>query len=323
MTKPKKRRSGPPTTTFPVSGTVPKRWAQLRDEFSADLRRAPSGRFCHSLQIYPPSRYDEDVSNWSHLLQFCVGESPEQLKWCNSIPRSGAKLGVRHCWFGWYDQVTLRLIHAAHDLVRTDPYLAGCRTDNFLLLLYLLAWDRPNAVSYCVDQRFFNADDRPTRVRPFEGLEAFEKWETGELHLPIRRFFLWLNRDVRQCAISATNALFLGSGTDSADEPLVKRLILEVDVSLLRLKLDGASHDIEPHEAQMLIALIDASHTGEFWVTGPRMNEFHHCHGKKISREIARLETKVPALKTVIIHGKAKGYRLRTAPALQAGDQNS
>ena len=189
----------------------------------------------------------------------------------------GAKLGVRHCWFGEYDRVTLELIHSAHDMVRTDPLLAECRTDNFLLLLYLLAWDRPSMLSYCVEHRSFSADDRRTREHPFKSLEAFEKWENGKLHRSAARFFLWLNRDVRNCAVSAINALFAGNestasmvGGASSPSATPLSISLTVNVKSGTLAIDGNLFEIETHEAEVMHALLEAFESRAGWVRNGR-----------------------------------------------------
>jgi len=81
------------------------------------------------------------------------------------------------------------------------------RTDDFLLVLFLIAWSQPLAVSYRVHQASFRPNGSPLDHRPFNCLEAFERWENGQEALPNGRYFVWLNRDVRVCAVSAIDAL--------------------------------------------------------------------------------------------------------------------
>jgi hypothetical protein len=44
-------------------------------------------------------------------------------------------------------------------------------------------------------------------------------------------------------------------------------------------------------------------------VTGPQITELKGCRGKKISREIARLEREIPGLEKHLKHEGNKGYR--------------
>jgi hypothetical protein len=71
--------------------------------------------------------------------------------------------------------------------------------------------------------------------------------------------------------------------------------------------VDGIEYSADAQHCQIVKALIDAEGG---YVTGPKMNELPVCHGKKIAREIANIEKKIPALKKYLRHEGNKGYRL-------------
>jgi hypothetical protein len=82
-----------------------------------------------------------------------------------------------------------------------------------------------------------------------------------------------------------------------------------VNLPCNQLTIDGTPHPVQPHLAQMANALIEAAATGEWWVTGPQMNDLPGCKGKKITREIGKLRA-IPGLDTLIRSESPKGYRL-------------
>jgi hypothetical protein len=100
----------------------------------------------------------------------------------------------------------------------------------------------------------------------------------------------------------------LGGPLTNGNSP--ERPRLSVEISRRRAVVDGEEYEVEPHEAQMLNALINAKEDQEWWVTGPQMQDLPACKGKKPSRELQKLEAKIPALKDIIKHGGNKGYRL-------------
>lgn len=68
--------------------------------------------------------------------------------------------------------------------------------------------------------------------------------------------------------------------------------------------VDGESHQAEPHYCVIVEALLDAQ---GLYVTGPAMLKLAGCRGKKISREIAAIERKIPVLKKYLRHEGNKG----------------
>jgi hypothetical protein len=87
---------------------------------------------------------------------------------------------------------------------------------------------------------------------------------------------------------------------------------LSVDVYANTVTVSRETYNIEPHHAQMLNALVEAAESGDWWVTGPQMQDLPGCHGKQISREIRKLKKQVPPLEQFITSQAPKGYRLTT-----------
>jgi len=86
---------------------------------------------------------------------------------------------------------------------------------------------------------------------------------------------------------------------------------LTVNVKENKTEVDGEEFELQPHETQMLNALVEAADDGTWWMTGPELRELPACKGKKIAREFKILEERVPVLRDFIDHGGNKGYRLK------------
>jgi hypothetical protein len=302
-------------TQFPHTTSIPSAWRHLSEQFAQDFRRAPAARLFHALQIRSgvPEAADEKEEEWRLQLEVSVRKIDpllERIPWFIAESRRGATRKLQHCPYGSFDNVTRDLIFAANDLVESHPLVSGLGTDSFFLLLYLVAWARPHDVSYRIHQRSFQPW-APMQARPFNSVKDFERWEDGKLELPEGRYFISLNCDVRQCAVSAIETLFGSESEKPLAIPPSKEPRLTVDTSRHVVIADGMEHNVDPHETQMLNALLEPKESGEWWVTGPEMQDLPACHGKKISRLINQLENNIPALKGLITHGGNKGYRLK------------
>ena len=73
---------------------------------------------------------------------------------------------------------------------------------------------------------------------------------------------------------------------------------VSADLRAGKIVVDGEEHEAGAHHCQIVKALLDA---GGLNVTGPTMNELPGCRNKKIPREIANLERRIPALKRYLL----------------------
>jgi len=116
---------------------------------------------------------------------------------------------------------------------------------------------------------------------------------------------VWLREDVFLASAKAIELLIATELNQGSGDDLPR---LSTDTSKGLIVVDGRQYDMEPHHCRIVKALIDAR---GLYVTGPNMQKLKGCKGKKISREIGRIEKLIPALKKCILHGGNKGYRIR------------
>ena len=133
-----------------------------------------------------------------------------------------------------------------------------------------------------------------------------------------------LNRAWQEALSMFANEPLVTSGEDGIDDGKLSAMVedeleraeqllrapIRVDLQQNRVTVDEKEYLLEPHQAQMLHALVEARRSGDWWVSGPDMLKLPACTGKKFSREMKNLKKRVPPLADLIKAQSPFGYRL-------------
>jgi hypothetical protein len=202
--------------------TARERLLTLKEEALRCIASLPSTRLGHGMLIIqgrsPSSKVLEET--WRRFTESNFLPPPLSR---GSYRREIGLNGVETCLFGEIGKAELdrfisqaraiRLVAIDHLSSRDVDFGQIPRgLDGLTYLLYRLAWDLPETVTYSIET--FNWLDKlsdPDRS-PFASRESFESWEVGKLKLSPGCYFARLSMDIRSCTVGAIDAM-LGMST--------------------------------------------------------------------------------------------------------------
>ena len=99
-----------------------------------------------------------------------------------------------------------RTLEGASSRLAGEPYRSRYSVNDWIALIYVLAWTMPTKVDYVVNQIAFQ-NAIPDRHYPRIDADSYRLWEAGRSELPKGRYCCYLSDDIRRCSRSAILAL--------------------------------------------------------------------------------------------------------------------